>query len=100
MSELVNQFHSSCLVCKSKRLVALKKYAHAHLHKCISCGFIFTAKIPTEKELTQHYTNYPRYDNFSAITIKRYNELLDEFEKFRVKTTYLILAVVMVIFLK
>lgn len=57
--------------------------------KCRSCGFVFARKIPTESELIEHYGKYGRNDYLSDITIKRYNELLDEMEPFR-KTNRLI----------
>lgn len=50
---------------------------------------VFSARKPTENELIKHYTNYPRYDTFSMVTIKRYHELLDEFEKFRLTNNLL-----------
>jgi 2-polyprenyl-3-methyl-5-hydroxy-6-metoxy-1,4-benzoquinol methylase len=44
---------------------------------------VFSKKIPSEKELENHYEGYSRNDYLSPITIKRYNEILDEFEKHR-----------------
>jgi SAM-dependent methyltransferase len=58
-------------------------FSHAHLVKCRSCDFVFCKRIPTAEELTAHYTNYPRYASLSPITEKRYNELLDNLERFR-----------------
>lgn len=75
--------HKNCLVCGSKELVPLEKYFAAHLVKCNSCRFVFSRKIPTEQELIEYYNGYGRNDYLSPITIKRYNELLDEMEKFR-----------------
>ncbi len=79
----MNQQHTSCLICENKSLKTLANYPKAHLCKCKSCSFIFSQQIPTEQELINHYEGYGRNDYLSPITIKRYNELLDEFEPFR-----------------
>lgn len=52
---------------------------------------VFIQKIPTLDELNNHYKNYSygREVYVSPITIKRYNELLDEFEKYRTTGTML-----------
>jgi 2-polyprenyl-3-methyl-5-hydroxy-6-metoxy-1,4-benzoquinol methylase len=75
--------HNNCLICSSVRLNTLEDYKEAHLCKCKSCGFVFSQQIPTEQELINHYEGYGRNDYLSPLTIKRYNELLDEFEKYR-----------------
>jgi SAM-dependent methyltransferase len=49
----------------------------------VDCSLVFTAKIPTVDELNNHYGNYPRYVQLSPITEKRYNEILESFEKYR-----------------
>lgn len=77
------QFHKQCLICDHKQLKDLQEYSASYLCKCGKCGFIFAKKIPTMKELEDHYGTYGRNDYLSPITIKRYNELLDEFEKYR-----------------
>lgn len=75
--------HHKCLVCASKVLLDLHDYMDHHLSQCKKCGFVFAKKIPSDKELEEHYKGYGRNDYLSPITIKRYNELLDTFEKFR-----------------
>ena len=75
--------HSQCLVCNSKKLKILNDYKDHHLSQCKKCGFVFAKKIPSVTELEEHYKGYGRKDYLSPITIKRYNELLDTFEKFR-----------------
>jgi 2-polyprenyl-3-methyl-5-hydroxy-6-metoxy-1,4-benzoquinol methylase len=75
--------HENCIYCKSKNFKKLLGYEHAYLVKCIDCSLVFTSKIPTIDQLTKHYGNYPRFNSLSPITEKRYNELLDKFEKFR-----------------
>ncbi|MEO8590479.1 MAG: class I SAM-dependent methyltransferase [Flavobacteriales bacterium] len=38
---------------------------------------------PTDEELFNYYAGYPVHDNVSAVTVKRYSELLDGFEHYR-----------------
>ena len=75
--------HLNCLLCQSPRLKPLKGYEKDYLVKCSSCAFVFCSRIPTVEELTTHYKKYKRGGEISAITIKRYDELLDRFETFR-----------------
>ena len=75
--------HHKCIVCNSKALTNLNDYKDHHLSRCKKCGFVFAKKIPSVKELEEHYKGYGRNDYLSPITIKRYNELLDTFEKYR-----------------
>lgn len=75
--------HTKCLICKKSNPVDLKDFTKAGLTKCTKCGFVFAKQIPSEKELVEYYNGYGRNDYLSPITIKRYNELLDKFEKFR-----------------
>jgi len=44
---------------------------------------VFGQRIPAEEELSTHYSGYKRNNSISPITVKRYEELLDEFEPFR-----------------
>ena len=74
---------SNCIICKGTNLKTMPAYSRAFLVKCQSCGLVFGKKNPSPEELTAHYTNYPRYQSLSAITEKRYNELLDKFEPYR-----------------
>lgn len=73
----------NCILCNSNKLRVMPLYARAHLVKCEDCSLVFGNKNPSAEELTAHYTNYPRYQNLSPITEKRYNELLDKFESYR-----------------
>lgn len=75
--------HTNCLICSSPDLKPLSGYEKAHLCKCGNCGFVFAQKIPTSQELEEHYEGYGRNDYLSPITIKRYNELLDQMEPYR-----------------
>ncbi|TAD99071.1 MAG: methyltransferase domain-containing protein [Bacteroidetes bacterium] len=75
--------HQKCLVCQHNNFSVMQNYEHAFLQKCNSCGFVFCSKIPTQSELIAHYNGYSRQDDISPITIKRYEELLENFEKYR-----------------
>lgn len=75
--------HNQCLICKSEKLQKMERYSSTHLVKCKSCSFVFSEKIPSEKELIEFYDGYGRDDYLSPLTVKRYHELLDKFEPFR-----------------
>ncbi|WP_086047946.1 class I SAM-dependent methyltransferase [Hugenholtzia roseola] len=77
------QEHQHCLLCGSDALKAKKGYERHHLVKCNQCGFVFIRKIPTLEELTRFYSGYGSEHFLSPITIKRYHQLLDQFEKYR-----------------
>ena len=74
--------HECCILCGGK-YNELENYSKNNLVKCQNCKFVFCKKIPSKQELINHYQGYGRNDYLSPITIKRYEELLDEFEKFR-----------------
>ncbi len=74
---------SICTACASNEILPLKGYEDSYLVKCTECDFVFTSKTPTEQELIEHYNQYARNDYLPPLTIKRYNELLDEMEKYR-----------------
>lgn len=75
--------HNKCLVCNSTELVELTKYSKDYLVQCSKCNFVFCKRIPTQEELISHYKQYHRGGFISPITIKRYHQLLDEFEPYR-----------------
>lgn len=75
--------HNNCIICHSSNLKNLQDYEKAHLCKCQSCGCVFSKKIPSSEELESYYMRYGRNDYLSPVTIKRYHELLDKFERFR-----------------
>lgn len=81
--------YRNCLVCQSEKLNDLAGYERHFLTQCANCGFVFAKAIPTPEELEKHYQGYGRNDYLSPITIKRYQELLDELEPYR-KTNNLI----------
>ena len=78
--------HKRCFVCGSEELKKLKGYYEKHqLVKCKTCSFVLNEKIPSLEVLAAHYGQYS-YGSagyLSPITIKSYNILLDEFEKYR-----------------
>lgn len=75
--------HHQCLICGSDKIIPLLGYEASHLVRCKNCSFVFAKRIPDEKELNMNYNAYGRNDYLSPVTIKRYNELLDVFEKYR-----------------
>lgn len=78
--------HSKCLICESSKLTKLKTYYEKNgLVKCASCGLVFMENIPSVEELNAHYSKYAYATEgyYSPLTKKVYNELLDEFEKYR-----------------
>ena len=50
---------------------------------------VFTGWEPTENELLLYYGKYPAVKDISQITIRRYDELLDKFERYREQGTLL-----------
>lgn len=87
----MDKLHKNCLICKSEKLNPLNGYNKYSLVKCGNCGFVFMQQIPTTEELNRHYSNYSydREQYLSPITIKNYNLLLDEFEKYRINNRLL-----------
>lgn len=79
----MSTLHQNCFLCGNAKFNPIEMYAFAHLQRCASCGFVFAAPIPTLEELQTYYQNYPRDHEVSPITLKRYAELLEEFEPFR-----------------
>ncbi len=75
--------HNICPICGSGRLKNLKNYHNHHLTKCSLCSLVFSFQIPSHQALESHYEGYGRNDYLSPITVKRYNELLDQFEPYR-----------------
>ncbi len=79
-----NQRQTKCLKCNSTELSELSDFNEVGLEKCSSCSFVFSHRIPSKEELIDYYSkNYDRTNYFSPITEKRYNKLLDGFEKYK-----------------
>lgn len=77
------QQHTQCLISGSKDLRPLTGYERHYLVKSHPLGFVFSSRIPTDKELAQHYATYNRDEYYSPITRERYRQLLAEWEPFR-----------------
>lgn len=75
--------HTKCLISGSEILKPLKGYEKDFLVKSKPVGFVFCSRIPTADELSAHYNKYSREDYLSPLTVKRYHQLLDEFEPYR-----------------
>lgn len=75
--------HSNCIVCQSSSLNELPLYESAFLCQCNSCGFVFSKRIPSEQERTEHYQGHGRQDYLSEVTTKQNEELLESFEPYR-----------------
>ncbi len=75
--------HTECLISGSKILEPLRGYEEANLVRSKPVGFVFSKSIPTTEELVRHYEQYSREDYLSPVTVKRYDELLAVFEKYR-----------------
>ncbi|MCS6967177.1 MAG: class I SAM-dependent methyltransferase [Cytophagales bacterium] len=58
-------------------------YPQHYLVQCQECHFVFAEKIPSPQELETYYEGYGRDDYLSPITVKRYEELLKNWEKYR-----------------
>lgn len=82
---MTENYFKSCLLCNAAQLNKLDGYSKDHLVKCSNCEFVFSDRIPTRDELIQFYDRYYINEPLSPITILRYDEWLDAFEKFRVK---------------
>lgn len=82
MNSVQVQEHKECLISGTVPLKRLKRYEKTFLVKS-PVGFVFCSRIPTEEELVNHYKGYSRDESISSLTIKRYHELLDGFEKYR-----------------
>ena len=79
------QQFTTCLVCDSSQIQPLKGYESEYLVKCKKCDFVFSDRKPTEEELQAIYSTYSYSEGqtVSPITIKRYKELLEDFQKYR-----------------
>ncbi len=80
---MIPKEHDACLLSGSKDLHKLIGYEAANLVKSKPLGFVFSKSIPSNEELVKHYEKYTREDYLSPVTIKRYDEILTDFEKYR-----------------
>ena len=73
----------TCPSCASTKIKVLHHFETENLTKCTNCKLVFCFKIPTSEELQKHYEQYGRNDYLSPITIKRYRELLQDFQPYK-----------------
>lgn len=73
----------ACPLCGAARIPALDRYAAAHLRRCRDCGFVFAGLRPSVEETREQYEGYGVAATASPITDARYEELLDEFARYR-----------------
>ena len=78
-----NNFHTNCILCNHSVLLDLPIYSKDYLTKCNVCNFIFSKKIFPKETIENTYKKYHRNEQLSAITIKRYHQILNTFEKYR-----------------
>lgn len=83
MSTSAIKYFETCISCESHDLTVLPRYAKDFLCQCNRCGLIFSKRIPSLEELNEVYDNYSRSNSISEITIKRYQEILGGFEKYK-----------------
>lgn len=76
----MNTYFKKCLICENTNFKQVYPKSYDNLVKCCKCDFIFFLVTPTKSQLIKHYETYPRTDDISEITIKRYRELLSEFQ--------------------
>ena len=79
------RLHTECISCESKKLSGIVKYRPQMLMRCGDCGLVFDQRIPSELELSRHYStySYSQRKSVSVGTQLSFNELLDRFERFR-----------------
>ena len=79
----MNNSHQICPVCSTRKHTILQGYEEHYLVKCKECRLVYSKSVPSHQALEHHYEGYARNDYLSPITIKRYNEILDQFEPYR-----------------
>lgn len=77
--------YNHCPICSSTNLSTLKGNYSMKLLSCEECSFIFSEKIPLQKELDDFYdlNDDSRSEYFSPVTRMRYETWLSHFEKFK-----------------
>lgn len=73
----------ACPACGSTSARPLRRYAEEFLVRCGGCGLVFVHQLPSAAELSEHYAAYPAMGALSALTLRRFGELLDRFEPHR-----------------
>ncbi len=78
-----------CIICNNNELISLSKFDAGDLVRCASCGMVFSSLTPSQSILATHYQGYGMFSQISETTIKRYNQILDRFEKYRLNNNIL-----------
>jgi hypothetical protein len=67
----------SCLICGSKRLKPMPRYAAHHLVCCRKCSFVFASRRPSREELNKVYSAYQRgVSTPTPLTLSKYNNIV------------------------
>ncbi len=74
---------TACPLCDSQRTDALRGYEAAHLRRCSACSFVFAGRRPSAEQIRRWYDGYGVSVAESDVTRRRYEELLDGFERHR-----------------
>lgn len=82
-------WHDRCLICGGSSLGALTGYEREHLVRCRACGMVFSARMPTDAELTARYRDYGHAWRDYPITRRRYAAILNTLEPSRVENRLL-----------
>lgn len=76
--------HEACPLCGDARFEALAEMRRVELVQCAACDAVFTPKVPTLRELMEHYEGYPRAAKVDSPISRRAREVwLDQFEPYR-----------------
>jgi 2-polyprenyl-3-methyl-5-hydroxy-6-metoxy-1,4-benzoquinol methylase len=76
--------HESCVACAGAVLRPLPEYRRVELVQCSGCGLVFSPRVPSIRELVEHYDGYPRDTGcVSPVSERRRSELLSRFSAYR-----------------
>lgn len=77
--------HKNCPACTNGHIKALSIFPSEQLLKCTRCGLVFDAQIPSDAELTAHYSQYgySRQKPCPPATQASYREVLSSFQAWR-----------------
>lgn len=75
--------HLTCIACQSDHIESLSARYPQDLVRCADCGLHYFESIPSDVELTAHYSHYPVIHQVPEITITRYQQILSKLEPFK-----------------
>ena len=82
--------HQACPLCGRESFAALPQMRRVELVRCATCDGVFTPKIPSLRELMDHYEGYPRAEKVDSPISRRAREgWLDRFESYRETNRFL-----------